>query len=33
VDFDYGLNIAINKVREALGDSADEPRFIQTVPS
>jgi TolB-like protein/DNA-binding winged helix-turn-helix (wHTH) protein/tetratricopeptide (TPR) repeat protein len=32
VDFDHGLNIAINKVREALGDSADEPRFIQTVP-
>jgi DNA-binding winged helix-turn-helix (wHTH) protein len=32
VDFDHGLNIAINKVREALGDSADEPQFIQTVP-
>ena len=32
VDFDHGLNIAINKLREALGDSADEPRFIQTVP-
>jgi len=32
VDFDHGLNIAINKLREALDDSADEPRFIQTVP-
>jgi TolB-like protein/DNA-binding winged helix-turn-helix (wHTH) protein/Tfp pilus assembly protein PilF len=32
VDFDHGLNIAINKLREALGDSADEPRYIQTVP-
>jgi TolB-like protein/DNA-binding winged helix-turn-helix (wHTH) protein/Flp pilus assembly protein TadD len=32
VDFDHGLNIAINKLREALGDSADEPRYVQTVP-
>ena len=32
VDFDHGLNTAINKVREALGDSADSPRFIETVP-
>jgi len=32
VDFDHGLNSAINKVREALGDSADSPRFIETVP-
>jgi TolB-like protein/DNA-binding winged helix-turn-helix (wHTH) protein/tetratricopeptide (TPR) repeat protein len=32
VDFDHGLNIAINKLREALGDCSDEPRFIQTVP-
>jgi TolB-like protein/DNA-binding winged helix-turn-helix (wHTH) protein/Flp pilus assembly protein TadD len=32
VDFDHGLNIAINKLREALGDSAEEPRFVQTVP-
>ena len=31
-DFDHGLNIAINKVREALGDSADSPIFIETVP-
>jgi hypothetical protein len=31
-DFDHGLNRAINKVREALGDSAETPRFIQTLP-
>ena len=32
VDFDSGLNKAINRVREALGDNADNPRFIETVP-
>ena len=32
VEFDNGLNTAINKVREALGDSADNPRFVETVP-
>src|SRR6516225_1667147 len=32
VDFDNGLNTAINKLREALGDSADNPRFIETIP-
>jgi len=32
VDFDRGLNKAINRLREALGDSADEPRFIETRP-
>src|SRR6266478_5428593 len=32
VDFDNSLNTAINKLREALGDSADSPRFIETVP-
>ena len=32
VDFDSGLNKAINRVREALGDDADNPRFIETVP-
>jgi len=32
VDFDNGLNTSINKLREALGDSANHPRFIQTVP-
>ena len=31
VDFDQGLNNAIKKVRDALGDSADSPRFIETV--
>src|SRR5215471_19317883 len=32
VDFEGGLNRAINKLREALGDDADSPRFIQTLP-
>lgn len=32
VDFDHSVNTAINKIREALGDSADNPRFIETVP-
>jgi TolB-like protein/DNA-binding winged helix-turn-helix (wHTH) protein/Tfp pilus assembly protein PilF len=32
VDFDNGLNGAINRLREALGDSADSPRFVETVP-
>jgi len=32
VDFDSGLNTAVNKLREALGDSADSPRFIETLP-
>src|SRR6201987_4636118 len=31
-DFDQGLNRAVNKVREALGDSAETPRFIETLP-
>ena len=31
IDFDHGLNKAINKLREALGDSADSPRFIETL--
>src|SRR3984957_16925816 len=31
VDFDHGLNKTINKIREALGDSAENPRFIETV--
>ena len=31
VDFDNGLNTAINKIREALGDSAENPRFIETL--
>src|SRR5437588_3175821 len=32
VDFDHGLNNAINRLRDALNDSADTPRFIQTLP-
>jgi TolB-like protein/DNA-binding winged helix-turn-helix (wHTH) protein/Tfp pilus assembly protein PilF len=31
VDFDHGLNKAVGKIREALGDSSDNPRFIETV--
>ena len=31
VDFDHGLNKAINKIRETLGDSAASPRFVETV--
>ena len=32
VDFEHGLNTAVNKVREALRDSAGDPRFIETLP-
>jgi eukaryotic-like serine/threonine-protein kinase len=32
VDFDNGLNTAINKLRESLGDSSTNPRFIETLP-
>jgi TolB-like protein/DNA-binding winged helix-turn-helix (wHTH) protein len=32
VDFDHGLYNAIKRLREALGDLADTPRFIETVP-
>ena len=31
VDFDHSLNNAINKIREALGDSAESPRFVETL--
>jgi TolB-like protein/DNA-binding winged helix-turn-helix (wHTH) protein/Flp pilus assembly protein TadD len=31
VDFDHGLNKAINKIRDALSDSAENPRFVETV--
>jgi TolB-like protein/DNA-binding winged helix-turn-helix (wHTH) protein/Tfp pilus assembly protein PilF len=31
VDFDHSLAVAISKIREALGDSAESPRFIETV--
>jgi DNA-binding winged helix-turn-helix (wHTH) protein/tetratricopeptide (TPR) repeat protein len=32
VDFDTGLNSAIKKLRDVLGDSAEEPRYIETMP-
>ncbi|MEO7837084.1 MAG: FHA domain-containing protein [Acidimicrobiales bacterium] len=32
VDFDHGLNKAVNKIRRALGESADNPRFVETLP-
>jgi TolB-like protein/Flp pilus assembly protein TadD len=32
VDFDNGLNVAIRKIREALGDSSHSPRYIHTIP-
>jgi DNA-binding winged helix-turn-helix (wHTH) protein len=32
VDFEHGLNAAINKLRKCLGDSAEKPRYIATVP-
>ncbi len=32
VDFDHSMNTAVNKLREALGDSAESPRFIETLP-
>lgn len=32
VDFEQGLNAAVNKLRQALGDSADQPRYVETLP-
>ena len=32
VDFEHSINAAMNRLREALGDSAETPRFIQTLP-
>src|ERR1700749_2502845 len=32
VDVDHNLNTAVNKIREALGDSAEKPRFVETLP-
>jgi hypothetical protein len=32
VDFEHGLNAAVKRLRDALGDSADSPRFVETVP-
>jgi DNA-binding winged helix-turn-helix (wHTH) protein/tetratricopeptide (TPR) repeat protein len=31
-DFDHAVNVAVAKVRTALGDSADVPRFVETLP-
>ena len=33
VDFDHGLNTTVNKIREALSDSAENPRYIETLPN
>jgi DNA-binding winged helix-turn-helix (wHTH) protein len=32
VDFDHGVNAVVNRLREALGDSAHSPRFVETLP-
>jgi TolB-like protein/DNA-binding winged helix-turn-helix (wHTH) protein/Flp pilus assembly protein TadD len=32
VDFEHGINTAVKRLREALGDSADSPRYIETLP-
>jgi Tol biopolymer transport system component/DNA-binding winged helix-turn-helix (wHTH) protein len=32
VDFEHGLNAAMNKLRRALGDSAENPSYIETIP-
>jgi TolB-like protein/DNA-binding winged helix-turn-helix (wHTH) protein/Tfp pilus assembly protein PilF len=32
VDFDDGLNTAVRKIRDILGDSAEKPRYIETIP-
>jgi Tol biopolymer transport system component/DNA-binding winged helix-turn-helix (wHTH) protein len=32
VDFEHGLNVTVNRLREALGDRAEEPQFIETLP-
>ncbi len=32
VDFDHSLNTAVRKLREALGDSAETPRYVETIP-
>lgn len=32
VDFDHGVNAAVNRLREALGDLANDPRYIETLP-
>jgi DNA-binding winged helix-turn-helix (wHTH) protein len=32
VDFDHGLSAAVNRLREALCDSAEHPRYVETIP-
>src|SRR5260370_34401771 len=32
VDFEQGLNSAVNKLRQTLGESADQPRYVETLP-
>ena len=32
VDFEHGLNAAVKRLRAAIGDDAERPRFIQTLP-
>src|SRR5262249_29188238 len=32
VDFEQGLNFCVRQIREALGDTADAPRYIETLP-
>ena len=32
VDFDHGVSAAVKRLRQALGDSAESPRFVETVP-
>src|SRR5262249_2552845 len=32
VDFDDGLNTAVKKIRDVLGDSVERPRYIETIP-
>lgn len=32
VDFEHGLNVAVRKLRQALGDEAGKPRFVETLP-
>jgi Tol biopolymer transport system component/DNA-binding winged helix-turn-helix (wHTH) protein len=31
VDFEHGLNVAVTRLRQALGDSAEQPRYVETV--
>src|SRR6266436_3358993 len=31
-DFEHGLNAAVNKLRQALGDAANQPRYVETLP-